>query len=717
MSLRWCLLPLLLWLALPAFAQETAPPAILVADEIELTRERVLIARGNVEAYQGQTRLRATEIRFDDKTGQLSISGPITIEEGQSILVLADQGELSRDLQNGLLRGARIVLDEQLQMAAVEMARVGGRYSQLYKSAVTSCQVCEGDPRPPLWQIRAQRVVHDTVEKQIYFDRAQFRIRSIPVFYFPRLRLPDPTLDRATGFLIPGIVSTSQLGLGVRVPYFIKLGDHRDITLIPLLSSSTRTLGFRYRQAFRTGRIEFDGALTDDDLRPGETRGYLFGQGAFDLPNAYKLSFGLQTSSDDAYLKDYNFSDADRLLSFAAISRTKRDLFQEVRLTNFRTLRESEDNNTLPTNVIDGIRTQRFFPRAVGGEVRLTTRAHGHFRTSDLDVDGADADLIVDGRDIYRVSVDADWRRSWFLGGLETQALLGASLDAFEVAQDSTFDDRDSRALPHAMIMFRYPLARQTSTGSQVLEPVLQLAWSGEDELDVPNEESTRVEFDEGNLFALSRFPAPDRRETGFRTAIGLNFAHFGETGREYRFALGQIYRSDPDESFSDVSGLSGEVSDLLVAGQIKLETGFALSARTIFDNGLDLDKAELRSQWQNERLDIAGSYIWIARDVDEEREGNVSEFNFDGQIKLNDVWRASANWRFDFDAGRAATTGLGLEYQNECVRIGFSVDRRFTSSSSVEPQTSLGLTVSLQGFATRPGTEKYMRACGKHTS
>jgi LPS-assembly protein len=211
---------LLIWLCLSVsvLAQDAEEPAVLVADDISITRERVLVARGNVEAYQGETRMSASEIRYDQSTGQLSITGPITIEDGDNIVILADQAEMSQDLRNGLLSGARIVLNEQLQLAAVEMARVGGRYSQLYKTAVTSCQICEDDPRPPLWQIRARRVIHDSEERQIYFDQAQLRIRSIPVFYFPRLRLPDPTLKRATGFLIPTFVSTSQLGVGVRVP-------------------------------------------------------------------------------------------------------------------------------------------------------------------------------------------------------------------------------------------------------------------------------------------------------------------------------------------------------------------------------------------------------------------------------------------------------------------------------------------------------------------
>jgi len=228
---------------------------VLVADQVFLTRDRTLVAQGNVEAFQGDVRLRARAIRYNDASGALEIEGPITLTEGADTVILADAAQLEPGLRNGLLTGARLILNQQVQLAAHQINRVDGRYSQLYKTAVTSCDICD-DGRPPLWQIRAKRVVHDQVEQQLYFDEATFRIRNVPVFYLPRLRLPDPTLDRATGFLIPSIRTTSQLGTGIKIPYFIKIGDHRDLTLTPYLSSRTRTLELRYRQAFARGRIE-----------------------------------------------------------------------------------------------------------------------------------------------------------------------------------------------------------------------------------------------------------------------------------------------------------------------------------------------------------------------------------------------------------------------------------------------------------------------------
>ncbi len=705
------------WTAL-AQSADVPPPAVLIADEVSISPSRVLVARGNVEAFQGQTRLRAQSITYDDATGQLIIAGPIIIEEGPDIVILANQAELSRDMQNGLLTGARLVLSQQLQLASVELGRVDGRYTQLYKTAVTSCRVCENDERPPLWQIRARRVVHDQEERQLYFDGAQFRVRDVPIFYLPRLRLPDPTLKRASGFLIPSVRSTSQLGTGIKVPYFFKLGDHRDLTLTPYYSTSTRTLEFRYRQAFVRGRIQFDGAVTRDDLREGDTRGYLFGTGRFDLNRGYKLGFEIQTTSDESYLRDYSYSDLDRLRSEFTIERTRRDEYKGLILTNYRSIRAGEDNSTLPTNVIEGFYEKRYFPTSIGGEVRLNFEGHAHFRESSFAFDGPDPDTIPDGRDIQRLTLGADWRRSWIRGGLETQVQLGLVGDVFQVNQDAGFGDSDSEITPYGAITFRYPLARSSRGGGrQLLEPIAQLAWSGGDGLDVPNEESTFVEFDEGNLLSLSRFPSVDRRERGTVAAFGLNWSHYDANGWQANVTVGQVRRNDEFAGFSSTSGLFGESSDYLLAGQIKTNSGLALTARSLFDDSLDFSKAEVRGDWTTGRFQVGGAYVFLDSDAAEDRDDSISEFNFDGVFNLNDVWSASVDWRYDFDDGRASRAGLGVAYTNECVRMNFSVDRRFTSSTSVEAQTSFGLTLSLRGFSTSPGTAKHVRACGKNAS
>ncbi|MEX0281870.1 MAG: LPS-assembly protein LptD, partial [Arenibacterium sp.] len=576
---------------------------------------------------------------------------------------------------------------------------------QLAKTAVSSCRVCD-DGRPPLWQIRARKITHDQAEQQLYFENAQFRVLDVPVFYLPGMRLPDPTLQRATGFLIPSIRSTSNLGTGIKIPYFIRLGDHADLTLTPYYSSSTTTLEYRYRQAFRKGRVSFEGAHTQDDLVSGRTRGYLFGNGYFELARDYRFDFIIQTASDNAYLLDYGISDLDRLRSEVSISRFKRDSAARVRLVNFESLRDEDDESLLATIVLDATLERRYFPKAIGGELRFGLDVHSHYRSSNLD---------MLGRDVARAGAEIDWRRSWlFQNGLRADWQVGFVAEAFEVFQDSRFQESISRTTPYSALRVSLPMSRITGAGAtQFIEPVVQLAWSDVNgDTDPPNDESRFVEFDRGNLLALSRFPAGDRREDGMVLAYGVNWAHFSNRGWEASGSIGQIIRSDADPNFTVTSGLSGTSSDLLVAGQFRFADKLAFTARTLLDEAFSFSKAELRGDWVSDEASLSGTYLWLGSDAVEGRTRAQSEIWLNGTYKVAPGWTARANVRYDVSDNRATRAGLGFLYENECVTVDVNVNRRYTSSTSVEPTTDFGFTVSLNGFAVEKGTEKYQQSC-----
>ena len=704
-----------LYAGLPATAQEggvtdtkPAPPAVLVADKLFITPDRKLVAEGNVRVLQGETRLTASRITYDQAGASLSIDGPIRIEQGDRITILASSGELNRDLQNGLLRGARLIMDDHVQMATLQMTRVNGRYNQLYKTAVTSCHVCNG--REPLWQIRAKRIVHDQLEKQLYFEEAQLRFLGVPILYMPHMRLPDPSLKRANGFLTPSIRTTSQLSTGFRIPYFVTIGDHADLTFTPYLSSRTRTLGLRYRQAFRTGRMEFEGAYTRDDLVPDKTRGYLFGAGQFDLPRRMKLSFSIQHASDNAYLVDYGLPDLDRLQSEVALTRVQREAAFRASLITYQSLRDSENESELPTVVADARYERRFFPALIGGELRLNLDAHAHYRSSNDD---------KVGRDIAHTTAQIGWQRDWVIANrFRAVGRLGIGADFFNVHQDSDYPEHASRVTPDAAVRLSYPMVKTAASGvTQFLEPVVQLAWADVHGDPTPNDESGFVEFDEGNLLELSRFPAYDRREDGVVLAFGVNWTRDAPGGARASFSVGQILRDQADPDFSQSSGLSGTRSDLMLAGQLATGDNLTLTARTLLDTDFSLTKAEFRGAWNGRRVDIAGTYLWLNADDkipddEEDRPQDVSEFWFDGAWRVNNNWTASAMWRYDIADDAATRAGLGLIYNNECVEVGLSLNRRLTSSTSVEPTTDFGFNIALRGFTVKGKDKEYRRSC-----
>ncbi|MCJ8139765.1 LPS-assembly protein LptD [Falsirhodobacter halotolerans] len=692
--------------SLPALAQDRAT---LVADDLQISGDNVLTARGAVEVfYQGQ-RLRASSVRYDRTNDSLDIVGPITLDDGQGSVVLADQAQLSGDLTEGVLQSARLVLNDQLQLAANQINRIGDRYTRLGQSVASSCQVCASNPTP-LWEIRAREIIHDQEERQIYFQNAQLRFVGVPVFYVPRLRMPDPTVDRTRGVLRPSLRTTSDFGTGIKVPYFFPLGETRDLTLTPYYSTkNTRSLDARYRQAFNFGWLEVNGAVSRDHLRPNETRGYLLATGEFLLPESYVLKMRVDTVSDPGYLYDYGLEERDRLESSVEVTRTRRNEYISGRIINFQSIRDGEPTSTIPSQVADATFHRRFTGGILGGEAGLRWQLHGAKRTSDRPFDtDVDRDDIADGRDTTRMSVRLDWRRNFVLpAGILATTLGEVSADIYNINQDLDYQGRTGRVNGAVGAELRWPWVKAGANGtSHILGPIAQAVFSPNDSPDIPNEDSTLVEFDESNLFALNRFSGVDEYERGARVNLGLGYARIAPNGWTVSGILGRTFRERDLGQFSNASGLDGSSSDWLGQFQIMLRDGLIITNRTLFDDNLEVTKSELRMDAALDRFTLSAGYINLLADPEEDRQDALSEMTFDASYQLTETWAARASTRYDFDADRAQRAGVGAQFRNECMAVDVYLSRRFASSTSVEPTTEFGLSVDLLGFGSskKPG-------------
>ncbi len=691
-------------------------PATLLADRILLQGTNTLIAEGNVEIYWRDHRLSARSIRYDDSTGQLSIEGPIRLVEpgAGGTVILADSAEMRRDLQQGVLIGARMVLARELQLAANRIERQGEGRTVLHEVVASSCRICATEPTP-LWEIRARTITHDATRQQLHFDGAQFRAMGVPLLYLPRLRMPDPGVTRMSGFLRPGFRTTSSLGPGLKMPYFLTLGPTADLTFTPYLATAhTATLGLRYRQALSFGAFELEGALSRDSIRPGETRGYLFGSGSADLPRGFRLAAQLRTTSDPSYLLNYGLSDEDRLWSGVTLERVRKDEMIWAKIGNTHSMREGESNSTEPMFSGDASWTRVFRPATIGGELTLEGSLHAHRRAATLAVDGlADADTEADGRDMLRAAMLADWRRNWLLpGGVLAAAQAELAFDASLVRQDAVFAGNSLRALPSLGVELRWPWVATSGRAAQVIEPVVQLIWSRDDLETLPNEDSRLLEFDEGNLFAFSRFPGGDAREAGARANLGLSWTRHDASGWSLGVTAGRVLRLDDLGQFSPGTGLSGRRSDWLVAAHLRNSAGLTLSNRALFDDDFGFSRDELRLAYLGRETQIAAGYLWMQADAAEGRPLDTSELLFESGWQWAEGWRSTFDTRYDFTADRAARAAFGLQYTNECLSVDLSLSRRFTSSTSVEPETDFGLSVELVGFGAGAAGGRADRVC-----
>ncbi len=694
-----------------AVAQETAPPAGLVADRVSYDREsEVLTAEGDVEVlYEGRV-LRARRIVYDAAAGTIRATGPLVLTDPEGGVFLAETAELSPDLKEGLIAGARLLIAGRLQIAAAEMRRSGGRFTTLYRTVASTCTICAGDPTPT-WSIRAARVTQDAVLRRIWFEDATLRVFGLPVAYLPRLSIPDPSVRRASGVLVPAVVRSGIYGFGAKLPYYRVLGPQADATLTPFVTTTGATLlEGEYRRVTRLGGFTLSGVLALADGLDGGTgglgRGAFAATGAFALGDGFVAEFDIDTASDDDFLQQFDYSSADRLTSTVRIRRTRIRDHLELGAIGFQSLRDGEATGAIPFILPEFSYRRTLAPRFAGGRLAY-----------DLDALGVMRDA---GRDVLRAGGGGDWRRDWRLAsGVLAATTASVQLDAYHSRDDARAGDRSqARAVPSLGVELRWPLVReQAGAGAEhVIEPIAQVFWSEAlGDTSVPNEDSQLPQLDHTNLFALDRFPGRDRVETGLRANLGVEYLRYDPAGWTLGVTIGRVLRADSEPDFARGTGLAGRWSDYVAAFSLDFGFGLSVVERALFDPDDGFRRNELTVAYAGPRGALNAAYVYLARDATNRILGaqpETSELALDARWRFRPNWELSGLWRYDATTSSNIRTGGALTYGNECAEVDLSVSRRYTSSSNVPPATSVGFSVRLAGLGGSRSRDWPERVC-----
>jgi LPS-assembly protein len=247
----------------------------------------------------------------------------------------------------------------------------------------------------------------------------------------------------------------------------------------------------------------------------------------------------------------------------------------------------------------------------------------------------------------------------------------------------------------------------------QLIEPRIQLVGLTGQVQDIPNQDSTRVEFDEGNLFRFNRAPGFDQTETGARLNIGVSGSNRYVSSTTIGWQVGRVYRQDNLNKFSSTSGLSGSVSDWLLVGSLETASGIELITRALLKDAGDVNKTEARIKWQNDIQKIAATYVGLSADSLEDRATSLSSLALNWQYNFTPNWRSTSEFQFDSTIGKFSKLDFGVRYANECVNINFSASRRFSTSTRLTKQTEFGLSVDLTGFSSGVRKTTKSRLCG----
>ena len=694
-------------------AQEGAPapptdlPLQLQANRVSYDLARgVVIASGDVEIVYGERILLADQVRYDTKNDTVVAAGNLSLLDPNGDVVFADRVELTDALREGFVTGIRILMADESRLAANGARRTADGRTVMSKAVFSACSLCLEQPeKPPLWQIKAVRVIHDKRERRIEYQDAFLEFMGIPIAYTPYFSHPDPTVKRQSGFLAPSYGSSTQLGLKLETPYYFAPRPDLDATFSPLFTSKEGVvLGGEYRQRFQTGRIEVGGSITrgrrrdenNAEIGGREIRGHLQTSGRFAIDPTWRWGFDAERSTDDTYLRRYDLSGADTLTSNAFAEGFRGRTYASVNAYAFQGLREEDDPGDTPIIVPEIDYHFVGEPRRFGGRFTIDANA-----------------LILersDSTDSRRLSLGAGWHLPHIAprGDIyELRASLRGDLyQADDVGDpfDPTLAPSDGiagRLYPQLALDWRYPLLRRDRALRQVIEPIASIVLSpyGGNPDDIPNEDSVSFEFDDTNVLRHNRFAGLDRVEGGPRLNYGVRFGLYDPHGGYATAMVGQSLRVRADTTFADKTGLEDRRSDFV--GRLTWAPSALLDLSSRFR--LDRDTFSIR---RNEIKLAAGpkllraevDYVSLARELTADELTSREEINFRGRLQVTRYWAVDANSRRDLSGeGDTLDYGFGLMYEDECFIFVARFERDFTADRDVQPSTSLNFKIRLK--------------------
>ena len=694
-------LPWLLPMADPASAQldvqaeaQSGLPVALVADEVVYDAELGRVtATGNVEVYYGERTLTAGRIVYDDRTGRISAEGELVLRDPSGATVFADTADLDAELRDGLVTGARSVMAESVRLAAVEARRIDDRYNALSKVVYSPCAVCPENPTP-LWRIRARRVIHDEVEHVIHYESATFEVFGVPIAWLPYFRHADPTVDRTSGFLVPGFRSSSIFGYALKVPYYLVIDPHSDLTVTPfVMTNENPILELDYRRVFESGALTFGGSVTWNDYEgQGDLHGHVDTDGLFDIGYGIDAGWDIAFASDDAYLRRFDYDRyGDRLTSEVFVERYREDDFFDLAGVYFQSLREDEPAGQIPLALpLLDARIEAPDP-LLGGELAFFTSGYLLNRNN--------------GADNGRFTLGADWERQEILP-------IGLAVTGFAQVRGDAFSSIDDAAVPQTLggrivgqggVEMRYPLIWDPADGADhILEPVVQaiMAPYGQND-EFPNEDSLVTEFDELSVIERNHFSGLDNVEEGPRINLLLRYDRISDEGLRFDASVGRTFRFQEVEAFSAGSGLRDQESDFVAAWQASYDPYVVVRHRMRFDDDATVTRNEVFGALDLDPVELSGSYIFLEADPEIGAPLDREEVVANAGLQIDRNWSLSGFMRRDLQLGEFVQLGGQVTWENECAAIDVYLRRRYTDIEDAPASTTVGVDIRLLTLGT----------------
>jgi len=694
-------------------------------------------AVGNVKIYYMGYTLEADRVSYVKSTAKLLAMGNVKMTDPSGMVIYADDIDITEDFRDGFVASLRVETPDNTYFAAERAERAAGETTTFVNGVYTACEPCEEKPdRPPLWQVKAKRIIVDDKEKMVYFRDASFEFMGVPLAWVPKFSIADPSVKRKSGFLAPSFGYSNDVGWSIATPYFIALAPNYDVTLTPVYYTEQGFLGdVEWRQRLAHGQFTLrmagisqrnpENFLTNSGggtFAQRDFRGGVRTTGQYALSRDWTLGWDGTLTTDRTFTQNYDVLNEDKASTTSQIFLTglrDRNYF-DARAQYYQILADStaakydQDRQAAALPIID--HDYIFDAPILGGELALRSNL------TNLTRESADP-FLINGESFYhglagdylRVTEDLEWQKKMVLpGGQLLTTFASARGDFYSMSPndtggiwpDLTTNDTPVRFMPTVGAEWSLPLLARAGNSTHVIEPIVQVVvrpdepYAGE----LPNDDAQSLVFDDSILFRRDKFSGLDRVEGGTRMNYGVRYIGTFSNNMVLEGLFGQSRMLAGKNSFAvkdmaDVgaySGLETDASDYV--GRITLGSPTTkVSLRGRFDESdFSVQRAEIGASQTFSWLSASASYGFI-RDIPTAGIDQQQFVNVNASARFADRWRLFGSAVYDVQHRSVSKDSVGLAYDDSCVSLSIAYTE---TRNTLIPDRSLTFKLLLRTLA-----------------
>ncbi len=560
------------------------------------------------------------------------------------------------------------------------------------KSVFTLCDYRKKDKCPP-WTVRATKMFHDSKKKTIYYDNAVIKVYNLPIFYSPKLSHPDPSVDRRSGFLVPSISDSRNLGFGLTVPYFYAIDKDKNFTLTNRFFANEKPLFIgEYHQAFRNSNFIAEVGFTEGYKETTATKtaggkSHFFSKfvknfkGRNDSENS--LTVSVQNVSNNKYLKLYklksnlvNYLD-DTLVSSVDFTHEDENVFLGFNASVFETLKDDFND-----------KYEYIIPEITLDKNLLSDENYGNLDLlSNYKVRNYDTNKVTN----FLIN-ELNWTSKEFIheSGIKSKFLGNFKNINYEAKNTKRFKEDPSSELFGAFgYLADLKLEKNVGTKKHFLKPKFFMRYAPGD----MRKEKTGTRLNPLNAFQIDRLEPIHNFETGLSSTLGLDY-EIKDNNKEFDFSIAQVINEKENKKMSSESSMDEKLSDLVGSANLDISKNFNLNYNFKLDqNYQDLNYNDVGAKMKFGALNIDFNYLQEKNHIGD-KDYFKSKFTYNNN-----------NGIFSFETKRNLITNssefydLSYEYINDCLRAGLVYRREFYTDSELEPENSLFFKITLTPF------------------